>query len=961
MALVTLLPLVLALGTEPDSLVERLGRLDHALYSGKADSVWEVASARAAQPGSGRLPALEAGSAGGMLNRPEAEAMVQRALGADSTLGDPVALQAAILLGSRAILRGDEPTARLWLDRATAAASRHSDPRARAEALSLLAELDLRTGNARGALARLALAEEATPPTDTLSRSRLSCSRSRASAFLGLHASADSSARAGVSLARAAGLRTLAGSCLASVGIAQAQRGTLFAADTSLGEAVVLLEDAGAPRVLGAALQWHGYVLRELAQLGRAEVTLRAAVGIATALQDRNILGWSYLNLGLVASAFGDLERARDEVAQAAAAFDGHLDAWGHYTALLTLAHLQRQLGDSMAAVRNTDAVLTWAGNAGNAYMALLARTQLAWLAEARGDLAGAQVQLDSAVVTGQRGGLMEAQVGTRYQQARLDIARGRHAAAIPVLTSYLTAMPSISARRYAARARLAEAHAGTGNIGGAEAELTEAMLELDRWRASLEEDALRRAVFGASVDDPDHDLGVATVIAAIAEAGEVSAAFMLAERRRGRALHDRLLTLRAARLQSGQTSGDALSIGEPLPAIRAALGPDAALVLFVTGRGGEPTTAFVLTSETLAAVALPPADSLRREVTRALALLESQDSLPTGLRDRLGAAVVQPWAQLLPGRVRLVVLVPDDLLHRVPFALLPGERGGQPLGARYALTRVPSASVFASLRQARARPEGAILAFGDPSPALDTGAGLGLTSRGGRSRASLPGARSEVRSLARRVEGVTILTGDGAREAALRSAAAGNARLIHFASHADVDDRSPVESRLFLAPGDGADGQLTAAEIEGLDLAAELVVLSACHTAGGRWQAGEGIEGITAPLLSAGVRSVVASQWDVGDRATARFMRDFYAALMTRPVAYALAEAQLVARERGEPPAVWAAFVVVGDPLASPGLTARSPGKDWVLLALLGLAGVIWWWRRRLRAAPRPGEIREA
>ena len=956
MTVLALIPLVLALAAEPDSLVQRLGRLDYALYSGKADSVWEVASARATRNTRDRLSALQAGSSGGMLSRAEAPAFLQQALGADSALSDPISLQAALLLGSQAILAGDAPVAHLWLERATLAASRLQDSRARAQALSLLAELDLRTGNPKGALARIAQADSTTTPADTLSRARLICTRSRTSAFLGIHESAEQDARSGTALARAAGLTTLAGTCLASLGVAQAQRATLFAADTTLTEAVALLRNAGAPRVLGSALQWHGYVLRELARLGEAEVALRAAAAIGNRLQDRTILGWSFLNLGLIASTFGDLERARDDLAHAVAAFDGHLDLWGHHTALLTLAHLQRQLGDSVEAARNTRAGLAWARNSGNAYMALLAWTQFAWQAEAAGDFGAARVHLDSASATARRAGLVDAQLGTRYQQARLDIASGRPAAAVPALKAYLADLPSVPARRYAARARLAEAYAITGDAPGASRELSQAMVELDGWRASLGEDALRRAVFGASVDDPDHDLGVATVIAAVAEAGDIATAFALAERRRARALHDQLLVLQAARVDDSRDRMSPGAVLAPIPAVRAALGPDAALVTFVTGIGNEPTTVFVLTADTLFAVVLAPLDPLRRDIARARTLLETQDSMPPSLRQRLGANLVQPWVSALPPSIRLLVLVPDDLLHRVPFVLLPMNGAGERLGARFALASVPSASVFVQLRQERKVAQGAVLAFGDPTLPTDRSLPIGDTAR-----RRLPGARAEVRDLARQVTGVTRLTGDRARESDLSSDAAVDARLIHFATHAEVNERSTAGSYVLLAPGDGADGMLTAAELGGLRLSAEVVVLSACRTAGGQLMAGEGVQGITAPLLAAGARSVVASQWDVEDRATARFMRDFYSALLTQPVAYALADAQRAARSRGEPPHVWAAFMVVGDPLASPGLTPASRRRA-PLLALLACTGIgmILWIRRRNGAAAA-GNFRES
>jgi CHAT domain-containing protein len=142
---------------------------------------------------------------------------------------------------------------------------------------------------------------------------------------------------------------------------------------------------------------------------------------------------------------------------------------------------------------------------------------------------------------------------------------------------------------------------------------------------------------------------------------------------------------------------------------------------------------------------------------------------------------------------------------------------------------------------------------------------------------------------------------------------------------------------------------------------AAELVTLSACETARGRFAGGEGFIGFTQSLLLSGGRSVCLSLGKVDDTATALLMRRFYANVLSvagaaRPKAEALAEAKAwlrglsraeaealaadrsdgEARGKGAPlrrpaaPAVppgavedrpsahpyyWAAFVLIGDP----------------------------------------------
>jgi CHAT domain len=106
-------------------------------------------------------------------------------------------------------------------------------------------------------------------------------------------------------------------------------------------------------------------------------------------------------------------------------------------------------------------------------------------------------------------------------------------------------------------------------------------------------------------------------------------------------------------------------------------------------------------------------------------------------------------------------------------------------------------------------------------------------------------------------------------------------------------------------------------------------VVLSACRTAGGVLVAGEGVQGLTAPLLQAGARSVVATRWRIADEHAIRMIEPFYDALATGlPVGDALRSAKLAALRRGAPTREWAAFTAVGDPLVR--IPLRRPPSSW-------------------------------
>jgi CHAT domain-containing protein len=145
--------------------------------------------------------------------------------------------------------------------------------------------------------------------------------------------------------------------------------------------------------------------------------------------------------------------------------------------------------------------------------------------------------------------------------------------------------------------------------------------------------------------------------------------------------------------------------------------------------------------------------------------------------------------------------------------------------------------------------------------------------------------------------------------------------RVIHFATHAFLNSRHPELSGLVLSTVDRAghpqDGFLRLNEIYNLKLNADLVVLSGCQTALGQEVRSEGLVGLTRGFMYAGAPQVLASLWDVRDRATAEFMSRFYEPLLRRHLApeAALRSAQLAMMKdpRWSQPYYWAAFTMQG------------------------------------------------
>src|SRR5207247_1664630 len=137
--------------------------------------------------------------------------------------------------------------------------------------------------------------------------------------------------------------------------------------------------------------------------------------------------------------------------------------------------------------------------------------------------------------------------------------------------------------------------------------------------------------------------------------------------------------------------------------------------------------------------------------------------------------------------------------------------------------------------------------------------------------------------------------------------------RVIHFASHAIVDNRHPDLCAIALSGG-----MLRMTDIYNLRLNADLVVLSACDTATGKELRGEGLIGLVRGFMYAGAPRVVASFWKVKDEATASLMGRFYQATFARGMspAAALRSAQLsmLRNPRWQAPAYWAGFILQGE-----------------------------------------------
>jgi len=392
------------------------------------------------------------------------------------------------------------------------------------------------------------------------------------------------------------------------------------------------------------------------------------------------------------------------------------------------------------------------------------------------------------------------------------------------------------------------------------------------------------------------------------------------------------------------------------------ALAPGTLLLSYAVGR--EKSYLFVLPGGpggSLEVHALPLGEKeLRASVDAFRRLIQwNREGPELAARGRtLYEQLLEPAQKRIAAADRLLIIA-DGPLHKLPWAALATDaaRGhGHFLGEWKPIHTAPSVTAYAELKKSRPQSSsGSLLtvaAFGDPKypatpgrdKAAQRGAGDSIESeagppgvegkdaedsqlrsvlRGGFDLAPLPESRAEVAAIAALYspKAVAYLGADATEE---RAASIGpDVPLIHYACHALVNERFPLDSALVFTipdkPRKGQDnGLLQAWEIfERMHIDADLVTLSACESGLGKEMAGEGLIGLTRAFQYAGARSVLSSLWKVDDKATAELMKRFYGYLKAgRPKdeALRLAQVDLIRSADFSQPRDWAAFQLNGD-----------------------------------------------
>lgn len=330
-------------------------------------------------------------------------------------------------------------------------------------------------------------------------------------------------------------------------------------------------------------------------------------------------------------------------------------------------------------------------------------------------------------------------------------------------------------------------------------------------------------------------------------------------------------------------------------------------------------------------------------------------------LARRLFLALAGPVAERI-AQAPLVAFEPDGAMLRLPVGLLVTDdasvarqaarrreknadpfdlRGVQWLARRAAISTTVSARGFRDAR--RAPPSTALrpyLGFGQNAPAftrvaLPAAAADGDPCQWPLGEWNRPIAAAEL-NRARAIlgpGGEVVTGGDFTDDGIVARPDLADFRIVHFATHGFVTaprPQCPARPALLTSfGGSGSDGLLSFREIYDLRMDADLVILSACDTAGRAdlratreagvtTGGGTALDGLVRAFIGAGARTVIASHWPAPDdyRATERLIAHLFEAPAGSSIAEALRAARLRLMDDPETshPFYWAGFAIVGD-----------------------------------------------
>ena len=709
----------------------------------------------------------------------------------------------------------------------------------------------------------------------------------------------------------------------ANLGFLFAQRGKLEDAADNLEQAVEIRKQLGQLRQAGIALSILGDVRKRQGRLDDALQDLEEALALRRQVGDRDGEARTLNTLGTTHLLRRELEEARSRYQEARETFEEIGNVGEQAVTLVNLGRLAVEAGDPQGALDLHRWALPLIDSDGDPTLAASNLYGMAKALHDLGDFEAARQQLEETL-----GKVEELRSETRSEGLRIAFFATRqhyYELYIDVLM-HLEDEAGAFAAADERRARALFEALGE-HIDAVRQHASPELLEKERTLQGRLNDLERRRVALLRQHSPDED--------------------QIAEIRKEQRATVFELDLARAQLRSELIRAPTSSLAE----VQSLLAPGVLLgtpgpLLLAYSLGDERSFLWRVSHQGIASHVLPGRREIEAAASEALRLLTSRRPGAASTRTRILAELSEmllgPIAEELDGQ-RLLILAEGALLH-LPFAALPGPPGMRDapdyLVRRHETVYLPSISVLRTLRERlleRYPAPKQLAIFADPvfvrpgKPEVPNESDgyenkdlqRSVEALGVPRLQPLPRTRDEAEAILDLARGeVMSALGFEATKKRVLEGGLDQYKILHFATHGLIQRQQPELSGLVLSlfneSGESLDGFLRLHEIYNLDLAAEMVVLSACQTGSGREVRGEGLLGLTRGFFYAGAPRLVVSLWKVADVGTAELMKRFYWNLLEGkappPLALRAAQRAMLGEEEWSHPYYWAGFVFQGE-----------------------------------------------
>ena len=285
------------------------------------------------------------------------------------------------------------------------------------------------------------------------------------------------------------------------------------------------------------------------------------------------------------------------------------------------------------------------------------------------------------------------------------------------------------------------------------------------------------------------------------------------------------------------------------------------------------------------------------------------------------------------------LIIIPDDELNYLPFEALRDVKGKY-LVERFSIQYQYSTALLG--KGGQQEKAAGILAF---APFVSGG----FTDSSGNILSPLPASKEEVS----KIKGKIYTDSAALKPYFLNSA--NHYGIIHLATHASVDNGSPLRSFITFYPVEKKrpdDYRLYAQEIYNMNLdSTQLIILSACETGAGQLVKGEGLMSLARAFAYAGCPNIITSLWKAEDRTTAFITQRLHHYLSIgyqKDKALQQAKIDLLHNNEIDPrfktPNYWAHLLFIGQYEPE----RQSSGKWRKVIAVIIVAAIYFFYRRK-------------